>query len=452
MHVTFYTRPSSYVTVGFIYKTESRGRTEQNVVTYTFHKPDETVLRLLIDRERDSQAGIILRLAWQLGLMRREIRELNWSQVCLKEAAVHLPDRDVPIQSELLSYLAVCKTREAGTEGPVLSGRGGGFINGPYISRLARRMLDRAGQTQVRLIDLRHDYVVRQLEQHDWQYVAQITGIGLVSLRDHFTPYVWQQEKEEKSVAPHPPFVLDGEKLARLLRTQRYTPAGTLIRLAYSAGLHVNEMQLLTWDQIDLPGEIIRLPDRTVPIPADLLAYLTELRVQNADRSAYVVISKRTGKPLEAAYLSKTSKAALVAAGIPNITLSNLYSSFQYRTQVEEPVLKLVKREGNATCAQVAALLGVTRSQAHHRLSHMTAEGSLIRVGNRYFLPQETIRPEEHERLILDDLRRTGSAVRQDVARLLRIQPRQAYPILRKMVSSGQLSFENGRYYPVPRE
>lgn len=44
-------------------------------------------------------------------------------------------------------------------------------------SRLARAALDAGDLKAVRLIDLRHDYVLRQLERHDWQYVSRITGL-----------------------------------------------------------------------------------------------------------------------------------------------------------------------------------------------------------------------------------------------------------------------------------
>lgn len=42
----------------------------------------------------------------------------------------------------------------------------------------------------MRLVDLRHDYIIRQLEQHDWSYVARITGMEIRSLQLHFAQYL----------------------------------------------------------------------------------------------------------------------------------------------------------------------------------------------------------------------------------------------------------------------
>lgn len=417
--------------------------------TNAFYKPDEEALQALLIQEGQSAAGIILRLAWQLGLMRGEIHALDWSGVDLRQSMVRLPDRSVPIPAQLLSFFSDLTPRASG---PVAVGRSGRPLAEPYISRLARQALDSAGQEKVRLIDLRHDFIVRQLEQHDWQYVSQIAGVGAVSLREHFQVHARPRLEGVQPPVGRTPPQIDGERLARLLQTQRFTPAGTLIRLASRAGLAAGEMQYLTWGQVDWKAGTITLPDRTVALSADLRDYLTDLQAYAGARSEYIVVSRRAGKPLEAAYLSKTVRAALVSGGIPNVTLSDLRHDFLHRTLVEEPVLELVRKGGGITRGQVARLLSLTQTQAYYRLSRMTDAGRLVRVGNRYFLPRQTTAPELHAQLILDYLRREGSAVRQDFARLLSVLPRQVYPILQRLVASGRVVFENGRYYPANRK
>jgi integrase len=347
----------------------------------------------------------------------------------------------------MLSYLAELKSRQANCSDYVVASQKSKPFAEQYISRLAREALDRVGQKNVRLLDLRHDYVVRQLQEHDWQYVSQVSGIGLVSLRDHFMTHIQAEEIQPPPTPVDTPPAIDQKKIAQLMESERYSPAATLVCLSGRVGLLVGEMQYLTWRQIDFLQAVITLPDRTVPIPVDALTYLTELKTHDGTRSEYVIISKRAGKPLEAAYLSKTARTALVSAGICDVTLSDLRSDFIRRTQVEAPILALAKECGNVTRAEVIKLLDATRTQAYSRLNHMVMAGKLVRVGNRYFLPEQTTPPERHTELILNYLRRDGSAVRQDFARLLNVLPRQVYPILQKLVASGDIVFQDGRYY-----
>lgn len=417
------------------------------MINYTFNRPDPDALNHLLSGEYNSAGGVILRLAWYLGLMRGEIRTLSWSQIDFDAAMVRLPSRNVPIPLGMLSYLKQLKANQAvGACYVAASDKGRPFAE-QYISKLAREALDRAGQKNVRLIDLRHDYLVQQLREHDWQYVSQISGIGLVSLRDHFMSHVKAVKHSQQSASADLPPIIDVEKVARLIRSEQFSPAGTLICLSGMVGLLVSEMQNLTWRQVDFTNAFITFPDRTVPIPADAFQYLVKLKEYSGGRSDYVVVSRRAGKPLEAAYISKTARATLVSAGIPDVTLSDLRLDFIRRTQVEPPILSLTKERGNITRADVAELLSATRAQAYTRLNHMVASGKLVRVGSRYFLPEQTTPPERHTELILDYLGKEGSAVRQDFARLLNILPRQVYPILQKLVSSGDVVFRGGRYY-----
>ncbi len=47
------------------------------------------------------------------------------------------------------------------------------------ISRLARTALNDAGLADLTLGDLRRDFIIRQLEQHDWPYAARVSGISV---------------------------------------------------------------------------------------------------------------------------------------------------------------------------------------------------------------------------------------------------------------------------------
>ena len=64
-----------------------------------------TELEKLLAAELCSGAGVILRLAWRAGLMRDEIHALQWEQVDFERALLRLPDRDVPMDEDLMRCL-----------------------------------------------------------------------------------------------------------------------------------------------------------------------------------------------------------------------------------------------------------------------------------------------------------------------------------------------------------
>ena len=70
----------------------------------------------------------------------------------------------------------------------------------------------------------------------------------------------------------------DGALLCRVLEQHTNDAAGAILRLAWMAGLMRDEIQHLTWAQVDLLGEQLLLPDRAVPLAPELAAWLEALR------------------------------------------------------------------------------------------------------------------------------------------------------------------------------
>ena len=68
---------------------------------YVVNRPEEGAMNRVLAAAADSAAGVILRLAWQAGLLRDEIQHLTWAQVDFGERKLLLPDREVPISPEL---------------------------------------------------------------------------------------------------------------------------------------------------------------------------------------------------------------------------------------------------------------------------------------------------------------------------------------------------------------
>ena len=137
--------------------------------SYTLNRPDGALLCRVLEQHTNDAAGAILRLAWMAGLMRDEIQHLTWLEALRRE-------------------------RNGSSERVVLSDRDQQPLAAQSISRLARAALDAGDLKAVRLIDLRHDYVLRQLERHDWQYVSRITGLEAAAMNVHFAAYLTEKK------------------------------------------------------------------------------------------------------------------------------------------------------------------------------------------------------------------------------------------------------------------
>ena len=55
------------------------------------------------------------------------------------------------------------------------------------VLRLARQALNSEGLA-LSLLDLRRDFILRQIEAHGWSYAAQISGVAAAALREEFLP------------------------------------------------------------------------------------------------------------------------------------------------------------------------------------------------------------------------------------------------------------------------
>ena len=75
------------------------------VVSDETKRPDEAAMRRILDRYSDSPEGIILRLAWQEGLSRKELNELTWDQVDFETQNLLLQDRTIPLEPSVAECL-----------------------------------------------------------------------------------------------------------------------------------------------------------------------------------------------------------------------------------------------------------------------------------------------------------------------------------------------------------
>lgn len=412
---------------------------------YVINRPEKGAMDQILQKNSYNAAETILRLAWQAGLLRDEIQHLTWAQIDFPYRQIVLPDRTVPISEELVDWLADLKDHRNGcSETVVLSDRDHKPLTPQSISRLARTALDKEGQTAIRLIDLRHDFVLRQLEEHDWQYVSRITGVEAAALNLHFSKHL-REKKVSTRIRREEPAQIDEFSLWKLVQTERTTPAGVTLWLTWQLGLRLEEIVALKWDQVDLEQGSLHMPDRTVSLTSGVHSVLKDLRAASPD-SVYVLTAPRSGQPYDRVRLSKLVRMLLIRAGMDNVTLRDLRLDCAARTGGEDQVMAYLRKHQSVTRNQVMELLGVSKTAAYTRLKQMAKRGKLTQVGARYYLKGNVVPPERQAEAILEYLAKEGFAYRQDIARLLRIDPGQCRPILQKMVAAGQIIQERQRY------
>lgn len=142
----------------------------------SFKRPDEAAMQRVFARTSGGAAEVVLRLAWLQGLHRAEITALRWDQVDFAGRALLLPDRTIPLDPSAEACLRAWYVRCAGNpECVAVSDRDQTPMRPESVSRLARQALNSEGLA-LSLLDLRRDFILRQIEAHGWSYAAQVSG------------------------------------------------------------------------------------------------------------------------------------------------------------------------------------------------------------------------------------------------------------------------------------
>lgn len=411
---------------------------------YVINRPAPDAMGRILDQA--GPEGIVLRLAWQAGLSRDEISALTWDQVSFLDSRLELPARMVPLEADLRS--ALWRLYEANHEvSPrvVLSSRGKTPMAPESISRLARLALDREGQTHVRLMDLRHDWILRQLMDKDWAEVARISGVEVPALQARFSSHV-----PEKKNAPRSSAQVDEFKLWQVLQAERGTPAGLALWLTWQLGLQAQEIISLTWDQVDFSKDALRFEDRELPLTNAVRRILEDTRrKRRSGDPPQVLLTERSRKPLDLPRLSRMTRAALIRGGMEHTLLRDLRRD-ENREDEDARLLEAAQR-GPLSRGDVMALLGLSKTAAYGRLHRLTEQKRLVRIGGKYYPPESVVPPERHWETIRTYLTQAGFAYRQDIAQLLRIRPKQCTLLLRHLVEDGEL-IQTGQKYFLPEK
>lgn len=410
-------------------------------------RPDRDAMLRLLEEQYGTMTEIILRLAWEAGLSRDELTRLRWGDVDLDEQTLCVDGRTIPLSPELNACL-LARFRTCHTDLVIWSDRRRGPMAPQSMSRLARAALDQGGLPDITLMDLRQDFIIRQLETHGWPYAVQVGGISVGDLYARFSPWLPDCREAEK---PAPAPEADEFKLWKLLQEEGDSPAALVLWMGWKLGLQAREAAALTWEQVDFTAGVLRLPDREVPLGATLgrrLRRVLDSRPAGAD--PHVLLTPQSQRPYDAATLSRVVRTALIRGGLENLTLRELLA--QKRQEDEDTrLLDYAAQRGVLSRADAAGFCGVSDTVAHDRLRRLTDRGKLVRIGMKYYPAGTAVPPEEQYEAVCTHLRAAGSAYRQELAEVLRIDARRCGAILKKMVEEERL-VRTGQMYTLPEE
>ena len=420
-----------------------------------FNAPDAEAIERVIYNHRYDAVSIVVLLAWRAGLSRKEISDLTWEQVDFDAGLLRLPDREVPISPEMTEPLRKWRNHwERVCPYVAVSPLRRQRLAERSLSNIVRRALDEEGQEDVRLQDLRHDFIRRQLREHDWPYVLRITGLAVSTYRSGL-----HEIKAENSEGGSAPLELEPEedpgeelKLWRVLQAERDTPAGIALWLSTRVGLRATEIVALTWDQIDFERKLLYLPNREemeVKIPVSVCHVLEDEKARRrAVDDPHVLLSPRSRKPFTADWLTTLVRSALIRGGIENRTPRYLRMDPD-REEENRKIFAYVDAHGFITRNEAMALLGLSEGQIYRRLSALTKAGKLDRVNTRYFQAGTVIPAEQRPEAIRRYLQENGAAFLQAITDYLQTGKRTTQRLLKNMVRSGQLTVLQNKKYDL---
>lgn len=414
---------------------------------YVINRPETAAMERLLAQNPDNAVGTILRLAWLEGLTRDEIVLLQWTQLRQEKEEIILPDRTVPLFGDMAACLSARRERYFQTSPyVVISEKFQKPLKPESLSRLVRQAMDSAGMSNVRLSDLRHDFIIRRLETDDWAFVARISGISVTTLQSTYAEYIRVRASAER--------LSDGDneyRVWQILQAEKDSVEGLVISMRWYMGLTLREMVTLTWDQVDFDGNVLHRSAGDAELPQSVRErLLTEKGRRGADEDPHILLTERSRKPMEPSYLSKRVRTMLIRGGVEKMMLRDFYSTSE-KDLDKLKILALARSKNGLLRSDVMEQLNLTGPLAHRRLREMTDRHELVRVCSKYYLPGTVVPPEEQESVIREYLVKHGQATMDDLYYLLKLERRQCSRVLRKLVQEGKLLEEDGLFL-LPRK
>lgn len=163
------------------------------------------------------------------------------------------------------------------------------------------------------------------------------------------------------------------------------------------------------------------------------------------DPASHVLLTPKSRRPYDSARLSRRIAAVLQRFGValrPG-DLSRLHAA----AQAEQQLLSCMKHSGGISRQRAAKWLNLSSDAAYRRLSGLTEQGRLERVGAKYYPAGTTVPAAEIEAEVCAYLEREQGACCRQVAEQLGIELRQCRHILRRMELDGRVIKRERQYH-----
>ena len=412
-------------------------------------RPDAAAMERILARHPYSPEGAIIRLAWLEGLSRKELNELTWDQVNFETKIMLLSDRTVPLEPSVAECLQERYARYGAiSDRVIIADRGKKPMTPENVSRLAKLALNSEAQ-EVSLMDLRHDWLLRQIEAHGWAYAAKVSGLAVSSLRGQFGSCLNGKRDLNFSAS-------EGKNeveytLWRIVQQEGSSTAGLAIWMCWKLAMQPGEVAALTWDQVDFESGYIHFPDRDIDMGTRMRRLLGEVwDRQESLHEPQVFVAPTTGHPIDLSRISVVARTAMIRGGLEHFSLRTL-CSWVAAQRTCEILTAQAEKQGSLVRGDVMKLLHVSENTAWTYLNRLADSGQLEKVGVRYYPKGSVVAPENQLAVIQDYLKKHGIASRQDFVALLHITPHQATNILKHMVERNEL-IRVGRRYQLPQD
>lgn len=378
-----------------------------------------------------TSGAMALQLARYAGLTRQEIQCLTWEQVDLHQRQLQLPGRIIGLQEPLSTALAQW---EGKAERWVLTGQKGQYSL-PSLSRLAAQTCEKLGLAEMGLAQLRHWYILEQLECRSWGNLCQELGMDEVVLRKAYGAHV---------TPPQEKALLEPARLEALFKTQPATLGKLAVGLAWLEGISPGQMRTLTWEEL-LSGQ----QERQRQQPHETLFAMVEA-LAASNQQAFVFGQGQ--QPITAVALSRLARQCLVSHGLEGLTLQALAKASDHHRQYQEKLAQYVKQQPYITAKQAQTLLSFPKSATYRLLQALVQSGELVQVGGDYYHGALVPPLKDHQPLVVAYLQRKHVVYVKDVATLLHIRQRHCHNLLQTLVTQGLATGAGSRYeWVAPR-
>ena len=417
-----------------------------------FLRPDEQALQRVFSSHKGTLVEIILRLAWMAGFSVIDMLSLTWENISFETGKITFEEREIPLDDALFQALEIrykelfCQKNEH----IMISDQTKQVLHRGVVSRLARTALNTEELKDITVTDLRDDFIIRQLRDHDVEYVAKICGIKRTTL---FLAYPDHIKKEEKKVRRGTAIkqvedVEDYEyKLWVLTQAENILTEGLTVWLVWQYGMSLDEVIGLTWEQIDLTNRVINLKGRKENLDTVLERKLRQLAEERREGDpSYVILTPRSRKQFRLERLSRVVGEILLEYGLGDVDIQKLRHMKENQRR-KRLILEYTTDYYYITANEAATLLQTSLKSARAHLKKMQQDGELTLVGTRYYLAGTAVPSEKHSEEITKYIEGKGSAQRKEIATVLKIEERQCSRILTNLVREGVLGREGYKYY-----